>query len=171
MLYILPKAKTLYTQIAETGLILSEYEPGTIPDALNFPKRNRIISGLSHGCIIVETGIKGGALYTARFALNQNREVFALPGNIGSKQSEGTNLLIQKGEAKLVTNAEDVLVELELIRNRPHTEEKPEEKIVELDIFEEKILSSLEEQPQHIDKISENYQPFNFRLSCSSPLP
>lgn len=151
-----PESKSLYRQISENGLILSEYEPGAKPDALNFPKRNRIISGLSHGCIIVETGIKGGALYTARFALNQNREVFAIPGNIGSKQSEGTNLLIQKGEAKLITNAEDVMVELEMMRRPIRAEEEIlKKKIENLDVFEEKIISALEEEPLHVDKISE----------------
>lgn len=149
-----PENKTLYNQIAENGLIISEYEPGVKPDALNFPKRNRIISGLSLGCIIVETGIKGGALYTARFALNQNREVFAIPGNLGSKQSEGTNLLIQKGEAKLVTNAQDVLVELELILKPDAGKSTRKKQAENLNMFEEKIISSLEEQPLHVDKIS-----------------
>ncbi len=113
-----PENKKLFEQIAESGAVLSEFPLGTKPDAPNFPKRNRLISGLSLGCIIIETGIAGGAMQTASFALDQNREVFALPGNVGVKQSDGTNLLIQKGEAELVRSAEDVLIELELSLNR-----------------------------------------------------
>jgi DNA processing protein len=145
--------KKLYEEISESGLIITEYEPGTKPDAVNFPKRNRIISGLSLGCIVVETGIAGGAMQTASLALDQNREVFAVPGNLGIKQSEGTNLLIQKGEAKLIRFAEDVLLELELKlkpvigKNIP----KPE---VELNLFEEKILAALKNDPLQIDLIA-----------------
>jgi DNA processing protein len=150
-----PENKSLFRKIADSGLIISEYEPGTKPDALNFPKRNRIISGVSHGCVIVETGIKGGALYTARFALNQNREVFAVPGNLGIKQAEGTNLLIQKGEAKLITAADDILVELEQVKKSFEKGGKPKERPKDLNIFEEKIVGCIEVEPQHIDKIAE----------------
>lgn len=149
-----PESKQLYKKIAEKGLILSEFEPGTKPDAMNFPRRNRIISGLSLGCIIVETGIKGGALYTARFALNQNREVFAIPGNLGNKLSEGTNMLIQKGEAKLITNVEDVLVELNIKRSKSENSTVVRSPKVEVNLFEEAILTALIDAPLHVDKIS-----------------
>lgn len=148
-----PENKKLYEEISECGLIITEYDIGAKPDAVNFPKRNRIISGLSLGCIVVETGTAGGAMQTASFALDQNREVFAVPGNLGVKQSEGTNLLIQKGEAKLIRSAEDVLLELELKlkpiigKNIP----KPE---VELNLFEEKILATLKNNPLQIDVIA-----------------
>ncbi len=146
--------KKLFEQISENGVVISEFPLGTKPDAVNFPKRNRIISGLSLGTLVVETGINGGAMQTARLALDQNREVFAIPGNLGIRQSEGTNLLIQRGEAELITSADDILTELELKlkpvigKNIP----KPEK---ELNMFEEKIYNSLSNEPLHIDKISE----------------
>lgn len=146
--------KKLFEQISENGVVISEFPLGTKPDAVNFPKRNRIISGLSLGTLVVETGINGGAMQTARLALDQNREVFAIPGNLGVRQSEGTNLLIQRGEAELITSADDILTELELKlkpvvgKNIP----KPEK---ELNMFEEKIYNSLSNEPLHIDKISE----------------
>jgi len=148
-----PENKRLFDEISEKGMIISEYSLGTKPDAQNFPKRNRIISGLSLGCIIVETGIKGGAMQTASFALDQNREVFAIPGNLGVKQSEGTNCLIQKGEAKLTKNAEDVLVELEL-KLKPLLGKNIPKPKMELNLFEEKIISSLDNKPMQIDKIA-----------------
>lgn len=149
-----PENKKLFEEISENGVIISEFALGTKPDAVNFPKRNRIISGISLGTLVVETGINGGAMQTARLALDQNREVFAIPGNIGVRQSEGTNLLIQRGEAELITSAEDILTELELKlkpvigKNIP----KPEK---DLNMFEEKIYNSLTNEPLHIDKIAE----------------
>ena len=148
-----PENKKLFEEIAEKGVIFSEYKLDTQPDAGNFPQRNRIISGLSLGCIVIESGIPGGALQTAHFALDQNREVFAVPGNLGIKQSEGTNTLIQKGTAKLIKNAEDVLVELELKlkpvigKNIP----KPEP---DLNLFEEKLLNIVAGGQIQIDKIA-----------------
>ena len=150
-----PENRNLFREIEENGVIISEYKPGTKPDAPNFPKRNRIISGLSLGCLIVETGIKGGAMQTASFALDQNREVFAVPGNLGIKQSEGTNLLIQKGEAKLVRFAEDLLVELEL-KLKPILGNNIPRENIELNFFEEKIIASLNNEPLQIDKIAMN---------------
>lgn len=149
-----PENKELFEEIAEKGLIISEYKLGTKPDAQNFPRRNRIISGLSLGCVIIESGAEGGAMQTANFALDQNREVFAVPGNLGIRQSEGTNLLIQKGEAKLVRSSEDILFELEL-KLKPIIGKNIPKPNVDLNIFEEKILSVISENAVQIDKIAE----------------
>jgi len=108
-----PENRKLYDEIINHGAFISEFSTGTKPEKVNFPRRNRIISGISLGSIIIESGLKGGSLLTAEFANDQNREVFAVPGYINSRQSEGTNELIKKGQAKLVTKIDDILVELE----------------------------------------------------------
>lgn len=150
-----PENKNLYTKISENGVIISEFPLETKPDAPNFPRRNRIISGLSLGVIVFETGINGGAMQTARLALDQNREVFAVPGNLGVKQAEGTNLLIQRGEAELIMNAEDVLNELQL-KLKPVIGKNIPKPDIDLSVFEEKIINVLIENGElHIDKISE----------------
>lgn len=98
----------LMKEIETKGLILSEYPLTTLPKANNFPARNRIISGLSLGTIIIEAGEKSGSLITAEFALEQGRNVYAIPGNIDSQTSKGTNNLIKEG-AKVVTSVEDII--------------------------------------------------------------
>jgi DNA processing protein len=103
--------RQLTQQILETGLILSEFAPGTSPAPQNFPVRNRIISGLALGTLIVEASEYSGSLITARLAMEQNREVWALPGNLTSPQSFGPNYLIKQG-AKLVQSWRDVVEEL-----------------------------------------------------------
>ncbi len=111
---IYPKSNTsLYYEILNNGCAVSEYELDMEPQSFTFPPRNRIISGLSAGSIVVEAGRRSGAIITAHAALEQNREVFAVPGSVLSPQSEGTNRLIIKNEAKLVRNYRDVLDELQ----------------------------------------------------------
>jgi DNA processing protein len=146
--------KKLFNEISKNGVIISEFSLGTIPNAENFPKRNRIISGLSLGTLVIETAISGGAMQTARLALDQNREVFAIPGNLGVRQSEGTNLLIQRSEAELVTSAEDILTELQL-KLKPVLGKNIPKQQKDLTMFEEKIYNSLKNDPLHIDKIAE----------------
>ncbi|MBN2243971.1 MAG: DNA-processing protein DprA [Acidobacteria bacterium] len=106
-----PEHRQLKEQISGKGLVISEYPPATQPVAHNFPVRNRIISGLSIGTVVVEASEKSGSLITARMAMEQNREVFALPGNITSRTSYGTNFLIKQG-AKLVQSYRDVIDEM-----------------------------------------------------------
>jgi len=149
-----PENKKLYDEISESGVVITEYCLDTKPDAVNFPKRNRIISGLSLGCVIVETGVTGGAMQTAALALDQGREVFAIPGNLGVRQSEGANLLIQRGEAELIRSAEDILIELE-IKLKPVIGKNIPRPDIELNLFEEQILNHLDNEPIQIDTLAQ----------------
>ncbi len=147
--------RRLSEQILVSGAIVSEYYMGSKPDAVNFPRRNRIISGISIGTILIETDENGGAMITAGTALDQNREVFALPGNIFEKKSRGTNKLIKEGRAKLVQDISDVLDELSY-KLRPILKEKPKElPRVQLSIFEQRIFDFLTDDPLHIDVLAE----------------
>jgi DNA processing protein len=104
---------SLALEMMKTQLILSEYPPDTKPLKWHFPARNRIISGLAKGTLIIEAKRKSGSLITANYAVNEGREVFSLPGSIFNPYSVGTNEIIQQG-AKLVTSAEDILIEIRL---------------------------------------------------------
>jgi DNA processing protein len=148
-----PENKSLFNEIPGNGVIISEYPMGVKPDAGNFPKRNRIISGLSHGVLITEAGEKSGALITALYAVDQDREVFAVPGAITNPKSKGVNTLIKKG-AVLVQNVQDILDEISaqlgLSPNRePVVREDPQ-----LAGNEKIIYDFLDDQPVHIDQLA-----------------
>jgi DNA processing protein len=108
-----PENAKLAARMCEQGALVSDFPLGTQPEASNFPARNRLISGLARGVLVIEAPAQSGALITTRFALEQNRDVFALPGSIFSRASDGTNQLIQDG-AKLVMQATDILEELQM---------------------------------------------------------
>jgi DNA processing protein len=141
--------------IMEHGALISEYPLGVKPKAENFPLRNRIMSGLSMGVLVVEAGEKSGALITANQAVEQNREVFAIPGSIFSPASQGTNRLIQEG-AKLVRNYTDILQELNLtiaVQQAEIDGFSPSEPSTIEGSLESAILKQLSWEPSHIDEI------------------
>ena len=142
----------LAREIMEHGALISEYPIGTRPKADNFPRRNRIMSGLSFGVLVIEAGESSGALITANQALEQHREVFAVPGSILSPASRGTNHLIQEG-AKLVRNYIDVLEELNLAVMAQQMEMK---ELLPADETESLLLRQLRREPTHIDEICRN---------------
>jgi DNA processing protein len=147
---VYPERNTrLATQIAAQGGLVSDYPLGTKPMPLNFPPRNRIISGLSLATLVIEAGEGSGALITVEFALEQGREVFAVPGTIFSSASVGCNRLIRDG-AGLVTCADDLLSALSLSRSEAQREARAE---LPDDPLEAAIFEQLDYQPRHIDAL------------------
>ncbi len=146
------------------GAVISEFPLGTKPDAVNFPVRNRIVSGMSLGVLVIESGMQGGSMITAELGLDQNREVFALPHNLDNLSGSGGNYLIKKGAAKLVQVLDDIVEELPVMYNEKAKEEKvdwPEKqkwRELDLDHLSKSVCEKLEEEPFQIDDLSEVLQ-------------
>ena len=151
-----PENRKLAEEIAENGAVISEYPPGTSALAYHFPQRNRIISGLSYGVLVIEAPSKSGALITAKTALDQNREVFAIPGSILWENSQGPNYLIKKG-AKLVQDINDILEEFALKSDPVFKNIKykiPNKEEIKPESREEELILKYIDNPIHIDKLA-----------------
>jgi DNA processing protein len=144
-----PENRNMAREIIERGALVSEYPLGTRPEAKNFPPRNRIISGLSLGVLVVEAGERSGALITADYAAEQGRDVFVVPGNLFVRSSAGCNRLIQDG-ARLVTGAEDILEELNLTMVVQQAQVRAAVPETET---EAQLLEYLSQEPLHVDEL------------------
>jgi len=144
-----PEHRRLAQEIVEHGALLSEYPLGTLPERRNFPPRNRLISGLARATLVVEAGSQSGALITARFAAEQGRDVFAVPGSILSPRQSGTNWLIQEGAIPVVSH-EDIVrcLQLEMLPAKQEAQ-----RVLDISPAESALLACLGEEPMHIDEL------------------
>ena len=144
-----PEHRALAERIIEAGALVSDYPPGTRPEATNFPPRNRIISGFSMATVVVEAGKRSGALITAGFAVEQGKDVFSVPGNVFSHQSSGTNRLIRDG-ARILIDPQEILEALDLTRITEHSAARS---VLPGDATEVQLYNILGHEPMHVDEI------------------
>ena len=133
-----PENKTLYDEMLEKGMLISEYEISAFPDAVNFPKRNRIVAGLCDALVVVESKRSGGSLITATIGSSYNKDVFAFPGRAGEPLSEGGNGLIKQNKATLVENAEDVLFAMQW-QEKKITDKKKKQIPLQISLTEDEL--------------------------------
>jgi DNA processing protein len=158
-----PENSRLFRAVRERGLLITEFAPGEDPNAGNFPRRNRLIAALSVGVLVVEMGKKSGAQHTVTYALEQGREVFAVPGPIDSERSEGTNQLLKEG-ARLVTSADDILEELRGVGHavaatpqepvEVRSPDVPPPPPTDLSPDEAAVHAALTAEPRHVDDLA-----------------
>ncbi|MBN2549465.1 MAG: DNA-processing protein DprA [Anaerolineales bacterium] len=144
-----PENRRLAGSIIQQGALLSDYPPGTAPEAGNFPPRNRIISGLAQAVVVVEAGEKSGALITAAYAADQGRQLFAVPGNINAPQSRGANILIREG-ARILLSSQDILETLNLAQV---AQQRSARVVLPTDATEAHLYALLGREPLHVDEI------------------
>lgn len=148
----------LAEEVSGNGCVLSELCLDAKPDAVNFPRRNRIISGLAQSLVLVESDVRGGAMITANIALDQNRNVFAVPGSIFNPRSDGPHFLLKQSMAQAATSAGDVLGDMADARRSP----EPPRPTPQLTLDEQRIFGQLGDDPTHIDELA---------VACALPLP
>ena len=158
--WIYPEKHTgLAASIVESGgVVMTEFPPGTKPDAGNFPERNRVVSGMSLGVLVIESGLKGGSMITARYALDHNREVFVVPHPLNHVRGEGNNYLIKRGQGKLIQKPSDIYEELQItvLNDNPvRVIQEATWKKMSVDEAGAKICTLLEDEALHIDEIVE----------------
>jgi DNA processing protein len=145
---------SLAKEMVEYGGLLTEFISGTKPDKQNFPKRNRIVAGMADATIVIETSIKGGSMITAEIANSYNKDVFAIPGKVTDTKSEGCNFLIKANKAMLITNAEDVIEQMQWTSTKKAKPKVQRELFIELTPDEQVIIKILKEQAAvHIDEL------------------
>ncbi|MBU1650882.1 DNA-protecting protein DprA, partial [bacterium] len=147
-----PENKSIAEKIEHNGALISEFLPGTSPDPGLFPRRNRIISGLCSGVLVVQGGFKSGALITAKLALEQGRDVFAIPGNVDDKESQGPHQLIRAGGI-LVNSSQEIIAELGFTEGSDKFPEIKREKMPQLNPTELEVAQRLSHDPIHIDQL------------------
>lgn len=146
--------KSLAKQMIENGGLLTDFKSGSNPDKQNFPKRNRIVAGISDAVVVIESGLKGGSLITAELANSYNKDVFAIPGRVTDQKNEGCNYLIKNNKAGLITSADDLLENLGWKEQKKIPVKKQRELFIEFTADEKTVLDILQQQSQaHIDEV------------------